>query len=107
MNNASFEGMQRVRYVHLGILLSKEVIQSTLGARKLVALAINQMSKAFKGLQELDLEIALLWAPKLEIAEDFSRWLVDEARLGPRGLKRFVLNVSVLEKVLHVDVYMG
>lgn len=84
MNNASFEGMQRVRYVHLGIPLAKRGSRAHWEARKLVVLTINQMSKAFKGLQELDLEIALLWAPKLEIPEDFSRWLVDEALLGPR-----------------------
>lgn len=102
MNNASCEGLERIRYVHLGIPMAKRGGWARRKGRKSLALAITHMSKAFKGLQELDLEIVLLWDPKAGTLEDFSNWLVDEALLGLRGLKKFVLKVSVLEKVVRM-----
>jgi hypothetical protein len=104
MDNASLEGMQRIRYVHLGIPLPKPGSRAYRDARNSVTAAISQMTRVFSGLEELDVEIALLWGEKLGDLQDLSRWLLYEAFEALGGLKKFVLKVSVLQRIVEMRI---
>ncbi|KAL3449128.1 hypothetical protein BJX65DRAFT_272861 [Aspergillus insuetus] len=105
MENASLEGMERIRYVHLGIALPKPGSKAYLDARNSVAVAIERMASIFSGLEEVDVEIALLWGEKLGDLQDLSRWLLHEAFDALGGLlRKFVLKVSVLQRIVEMRI---
>ncbi|KAL2811978.1 hypothetical protein BJX63DRAFT_432983 [Aspergillus granulosus] len=104
MDNASVEGMERIRYVHLGAPLPKLGTKAHIEARKFVAAAIARMAVVFQGLEEFDVEIALPWDPKAQSVQDLSNWVFTEAFASLRGLKKFVLKVSVLKKIVEMRI---
>ncbi|KAL2831966.1 hypothetical protein BJY01DRAFT_254030 [Aspergillus pseudoustus] len=100
MDNTSVEGMERIRYVHLGIPLPRRGAK----ARKATAVAMARMAELFPGLEEIDVEVALLWDAETHGAQDVSGWLWNEAFASLRGLRKFVLKVSVLKTILQYHI---
>ncbi|KAI5921066.1 hypothetical protein F4810DRAFT_712884 [Camillea tinctor] len=94
LRNASPEGLARVRYVHLVLLVSSDNWERTEGVAA-VAGTVNAVREALPALRQLDVEIALAWGqPKNP--EKFWAWLRGHdvlAQLG--GLERFVLKLMV------------
>ncbi|KAL3466926.1 hypothetical protein BJX64DRAFT_249309 [Aspergillus heterothallicus] len=104
MNNSSLEGMERIQYIHLGIPLPKPSTSAHTAARKAAAAAISRMAVAFPGLKELDVELALLGDPRAEDVTDLSKWIFGDAFSTLRGLKKFVLKVSVLKRIVEMRI---
>ncbi|KAJ0419650.1 hypothetical protein BJY00DRAFT_285706 [Aspergillus carlsbadensis] len=107
MDNASIEGMQRIKYVHLGIPLPRPGSKTYLEAITSATTAIERMASIISGLEELDVEIALLWGLRTvtENDQDLAEWLLHEAFVPLRGLlKKFVLKVSVLQRIVEMRI---
>jgi hypothetical protein len=95
LDTTSPTGLQRIRYLHLGHMVSTHRLQDF---QVEAASVFRWMSSNLSNLQELDVEIVLNptlpdSAPPIE--EPFWKWLTDKPFSRLRGLEKFVLRVSV------------
>ncbi|KAI0881410.1 uncharacterized protein GGS22DRAFT_172097 [Annulohypoxylon maeteangense] len=91
--NASPEGLSRVRFVHVALVMPSHGWDSS-SQMKNVRGAMRMLKDALPSLQQLDVEVALTYGqPKNP--ERFWDWLREDVLGQFRGLERFVLKVSV------------
>ncbi|KAI1383998.1 uncharacterized protein F4822DRAFT_418323 [Hypoxylon trugodes] len=107
VRNASLEGLERVRYVHVALVLETGRQKLALKMRE-VEDAMRMLRNAFPKLRQLDVEVALTWSQPKN-AKRFWDWLRNDVLDQFRGLERFVLKVSVYQPLIvyryprHVD----
>lgn len=93
VRNVSPEGLRLIRYVHLAIPLESEGWQSK-HSKALVEKAFRILQEQFKSLEQLDVEVAILWSQPAE-AQLIAPWLRDEVFSQLHGLENLVIKISV------------
>ncbi|ORY64784.1 uncharacterized protein BCR38DRAFT_184895 [Pseudomassariella vexata] len=91
--NASPEGLRRVRYVHVALVIASKQWE-TAKSKSAVETALCSISETFTGLRELDVEIVLMWSQPNK-PHQFWTWLKDELSRHSRGLDKFVMKIAV------------
>ncbi|KAI2604312.1 uncharacterized protein GGS25DRAFT_507704 [Hypoxylon fragiforme] len=91
--NASPEGLRRVRFVHLALIMPSTGWDSS-SQQKTIRGAMRILQESLLGLQQLDVEVVLTWGQPKD-PRRFWDWLKDEVFGQLRGLQTFVLKVSV------------
>ncbi|KAI8956691.1 hypothetical protein F5Y11DRAFT_141510 [Daldinia sp. FL1419] len=91
--NASPEGMSRVRFLHVALIISASSWTSSL-QRKSIKDTIRLLRESMPNVEQLDVEIAVTWGQPKQSGK-FWKWLTGDDLLGQfQGLDRFVLKAS-------------
>ncbi|KAI1772581.1 hypothetical protein F4818DRAFT_132762 [Hypoxylon cercidicola] len=91
--NASPEGLRRVRFVHVALIIPSSGWDSR-SQRKNIQGTIKMLRDSLHGLRQLDIEIVLLWGQPKD-PQRFWAWLREDVLAQFRSLDRFVLKISV------------
>ncbi|KAI1375475.1 hypothetical protein F4677DRAFT_422936 [Hypoxylon crocopeplum] len=91
--NASPEGLGRVRFVHVALIVQSSSWDSSL-QRKTVQGTVRMLRDLHPGLRQLDVEVVLLWGQPKD-PQRFWAWLREDVLGQLRGLERFVLKIPV------------
>ncbi|XXH02999.1 hypothetical protein Hte_009389 [Hypoxylon texense] len=91
--NASPEGLRRIRWVHVALTIPSSGWDSR-SQRKSIQGTIRMLQGSFLSLQQLDIEVVLLWGQPKD-PQRFWIWLRNDVLAQLHGLERFVLKVSV------------
>lgn len=93
VRNASPEGVRSIRYANLAIPLQSEEWQSK-RSKALVTKAFGVLQEQFKSLEQLDVEVAILWSQPAE-PQLMATWLRDDVFGQLHGLQNLVVKASV------------
>lgn len=93
VRNASPEGLRRVRFVHIALVVPSSGWDSRL-QKRMVQGTIRILRDSLPSLRQLDVEVVLPWGQPKD-ARRFWAWLREDVLGQLRGLERFVLKVSV------------
>ncbi|KAL4886576.1 hypothetical protein BJY04DRAFT_213334 [Aspergillus karnatakaensis] len=112
LESAAPEGIQLVRYVHIGLLIDIPISPerwtsaSSVTTKQSIGDSISQLTQTFKSLLELDVEIVFLSDSKNDYLHNtlLSNWLINEVFHSLKRLNKFILKTSVLERHVHMHV---
>ncbi|KAI0015691.1 hypothetical protein F4780DRAFT_762655 [Xylariomycetidae sp. FL0641] len=99
LRNASPEGLCRVRFVHVALILSSKRWASP-GRRRAVERTVRALRRSLPSLCQLDLEIVLRWSQP-ENPQKLWAWLMTDVLAYLHGLDDFVLKVVVYPRALY------
>lgn len=91
--NASPDGLSRVRYVHIALVISSQKWESKKKKQKNIE-AIQCLKESFVNLQALDVEIVVAWGQP-DHPERLCSWLSNHVFGQLRGLENLVVKIAV------------
>lgn len=97
VRNTSPEGLRLIRYAHLAIPLQSEGWMSR-NSKALVTKAFGVLQEQFENLEQLDVEVVILWSQPAE-PQLMAAWLRDKVFGQLHGLEKLVVKVSVYKSV--------